>query len=134
MPLLLVLEDTPADLRKAVDVAKRAGFNEFEVTGNANEAKAYLEKSMGGKVPRPDAMLVDLAIGYESGFELLRFWHSRPQIRQIPVIVWTLARGTQLEICRYFGVQQLVSKDDDPNVLREALASTIQDSTGSAAG
>jgi CheY-like chemotaxis protein len=83
---------------------------------------------MSGNVPWPDAMLIDLALGDESGFELLRFWHSRPQLKEISIIVWTLARATQLEICRYFGVQQLVSRSDDLNVLREALASTIEDS------
>jgi CheY-like chemotaxis protein len=133
MPLLLVLEDNPADLRKAVDFAKRAGFTEFEVSNLAPDAKLYLEKAMSGKVPRPDAMLVELTLGVESGFELIRFWHSRPQLKQIPVVVWTVARGTQLEICRYFGVRHLLSKDDDPNVLREALASIIENSARDAA-
>jgi CheY-like chemotaxis protein len=128
MALLLVLEDDPRDLRAAADIARRAGFCELELNHNANDAKVYLEKSMSGKVPRPDAMLIDLALGDESGFELLRFWHTRPQLKEIPIVVWTLARGTQLEICRYFGIQQLVCKSDDPNVLREALASTIEDS------
>lgn len=133
MPLLLVLEDTPADLRLAVDSARRAGYTEFEVTGNAPEARTYLEKSLNGKIPKPDAMLIDLALGHDSGFELLRYWHSTTRLKQIPVVVWTLARGTQLEICRYFGVQQLVSKDDDPNVLREALAGVIDGSARDAA-
>jgi len=128
MSLLLVLEDNPADLRRAADIARRAGFSELEVNQYAGDAKAYLEKATGGKVPRPDAILVDLALGHDSGFEMLRFWHSSPQLKKIPVVVWTLARATQLEICRYFGVQLLVSKDDDPNVLREALASTIEES------
>jgi CheY-like chemotaxis protein len=128
--LLLVLEDDPADLRLAADTARRAGFPELEVIRTASEAKAYLEKATNRNVPLPDAMLIDLALGYESGFELLRYWHSRPRLREIPVIVWTIARDTQLEICRYFGVRQIVSKDDDPNVLREALSGIIQDSDG----
>lgn len=71
-------------------------------------------------------MLIDLALGDESGFEMLRFWHSKPQLREIPVVVWTLARDTQLEICSYFGVRHVVSRDDDPNVLREALSSVLE--------
>ncbi|MFZ0273317.1 MAG: response regulator [Acidobacteriaceae bacterium] len=130
MPLLLVLEDDPADLRIAADTARRAGFPELEVIRTASEAKAYLENATNRNVPLPDAMLIDLALGYESGFELLRYWHSRPRLREIPVIVWTIARDTQLEICRYFGVRQIVSKDDDPNILREALSGVIQDSDG----
>ncbi|HVT97476.1 MAG TPA: hypothetical protein VHE33_08210, partial [Acidobacteriaceae bacterium] len=68
----------------------------------------------------------------DSGFEILRFWRSTPRLKPIPVVVWTLARDTQLEICRYFGVREIVSKDDDPNVLRAALASTIAGRTTTA--
>ena len=51
MPLLLVLEDNPADLRIAAGIARRAGFSELEVNQYASDAKAYLEKANGGKVP-----------------------------------------------------------------------------------
>lgn len=53
MPLLLVLEDTPAAPRLAVDMAQRAGFTEFEVSRFPTDAKLYLENAMSGKVPRP---------------------------------------------------------------------------------
>jgi CheY-like chemotaxis protein len=125
MPLLLVLEDSPPERRVAAQVSRSAGFDELEVSGTPNDIKAYLAKALEGKVPLPDAMLVDLALGYDSGFEVLRFWRSNPRLKGIPVVVWTRARDTQLEICRYFGVQEVVSKDDDPNVLRAALANTI---------
>ncbi len=133
MSLLLVLEDTPADLRLAVDSAQHAGYAEFEVTGYATEARAYLEKAISRKVPRPDAMLIDLALGDESGFELLRFWHSTPKIKGIPVVVWSLVSDTQRETCLFFGVSRFVSKEDDPNVLREALSSII-DGSGESRG
>lgn len=125
MPLLLVLEDNPPDRRVAADLSRRAGFDELEVSSSPNDVKAYLAKALEGQVPVPDAMLIDLALGYDSGFELLRFWRSSPRLKPIPVVVWTHARDTQLEICRYFGVQEVVSKDDDPNVLRAALANTL---------
>jgi hypothetical protein len=97
------------------------------VNRNASEAKAYLEKVTSGKVPLSDAMLINPDHGHENGFEMLRFRHSRPHLKEIPVIVRTTARDTQLQTCRYFGVRHIVSKDDDPNVLREALSSIIED-------
>ncbi|HVT96195.1 MAG TPA: hypothetical protein VHE33_01730, partial [Acidobacteriaceae bacterium] len=98
MPLLLVLEDNPPDRRVAAQLGSSAGFDEFELSGSATDIKAYLAKALEGKVPLPDAMLIDLSLGYDSGFEILRFWRSTPRLKPIPVVVWTLARDTQLEI------------------------------------
>lgn len=130
MPLLLVLEDNPSDRRVAAHLSRVAGFDELEMNTSPSEIRVYLTKALEGQVPVPDAMLIDLALNYDSGFEVLRFWRSMPRLKSIPVVVWTHARDTQLEICRYFGVHEVVSKEDDPNVLRAALASTISGITG----
>jgi CheY-like chemotaxis protein len=125
MPLLLILENNPTDLRKAADFAKRAGFDELEVYRHASEATAYLQKGLAGRVPLPHAMVVDLDLGMEGGFELVRYWHSSPKLKSIPVLVWSILGNDQKAICRPFGVSQFVSKQDDPNVLRAALAEII---------
>lgn len=132
MPLLLVLEDNPADLRRAVDIARRAGFTEFEVSDRTSESKAYLQKAIKGTVPLPSALVIDLDLGHDSGFELLRFWHSTPSMKPIPVIIWTGTAGLEheREICGFFGVSKFIRKDDDPNVLREALANILESSAG----
>jgi DNA-binding response OmpR family regulator len=127
MPFLLLLEDDPADLRKASDIARRAGFNELEVHRLPTDAKHYLERAMNTQVPLPDAMLIDLAVGDESGFEILRYWNSNPRLKSVPVIIWTHANDTQREICRLFGVKHCVYKGDDPNVLAGALSSLISE-------
>ena len=125
MPLLLILEDTTADLRKAADIARSAGFTEFEVNAFATRARRYLEEAINGEGPLPDAILVDLELGFESGFELLRFWHGNQKLRHIPVIIWTVMGAHEREICDLFGVYGFVSKDDSPDVLRAALANVL---------
>ena len=125
MPLLLVLEDNSADLHRAADTALRAGFTEIEARRFASDAKVYLEKAMRGQAPMPDAMVIDLDLGIESGFELVRFWHGTPQLRPIAVVIWTL-KDQQREICGLFGVQHFVSKHDDPEVLLGVLAEIIR--------
>jgi CheY-like chemotaxis protein len=127
MPLVLILEDNHADLRKAADVARRAGFTEIEVSGFASEARLYLEKGMSGGVPLPDAMVVDLDLGLESGFEILRFWHGTPRLKRIPVIIWTVMGDHEREICRLFGVRTFVSKQNGAEALMEALSPIIPD-------
>ena len=132
MPLLLLVEDTPADLRKAWDIAQSAGFTECEVSTYASNALMYLEKAFEGKAPLPDAMLIDLNLGTESGFELLRFWHGNSKLKRIPIVVWSVMDGSEREICRLFGVYRFVSKHDSPAVLREALVSIISTAGSSA--
>jgi CheY-like chemotaxis protein len=38
----------------------------------------------------PDAMVIDLDLGVESGFELVRFWHGTPQLKPIAVVIWAM--------------------------------------------
>jgi CheY-like chemotaxis protein len=125
MPLLLVLEDTKADLLRATDLALRAGFTQVRMTSFATDARRYLESAMAGEEPLPDAMLIDLDLGLESGFEILRMWHSNLLLRRIPVIVWTVMCGREREICRLFGVDCFISKTDDPRLLRQAFAHIV---------
>jgi CheY-like chemotaxis protein len=121
MRRLLVVEDQPNDLRKATDLARAAGFTEMEARSSALSAKVYLEKGLDGELPLPDAIVLDLDLGYESGFELMRFWHGKPQLAKIPLIVWTIMGEDQREICRLFKVTAYVSKLDDGQELKAAL-------------
>ncbi|MGC2637055.1 MAG: hypothetical protein WA294_07735 [Acidobacteriaceae bacterium] len=127
MPLLLLLEDSPADIRKAADIGRHAGFTEVEVYRFSTDGKIYLEKGLRGEVPLPQAIVIDIDLGIESGFELLRFWHRIPQLKAIPLVVWTVTGDQYREICVLFGVCQFVSKDDGPAALLAALRSILPD-------
>lgn len=136
MPLILLVEDDTADLRKAADVAQHAGFTELEVCRFATDARLYLDKALGGAVPVPDAMVVDLNLGVESGFEILRFWHGTPLLRKIPVIVWSVLGDSEHHISDLFGVisdlfgvYRVLDKRDGTEALSDALRELIK-STG----
>lgn len=133
MPLLLLVEDTTTDLRIAADMAQQAGFNEIEVSRFAADAHRYLQNCVEGTSPCPDAMVIDLDLGYDSGFEILRFWHSTEALNKIPLIVWSVMGGHESEICSLFHIDRFISKRDSPHVLREALENIIG-SIGEAAG
>ena len=126
MPLLLVLADRAIDRRKAVKLGESAGFTEFVTKEFASDTQIYLEKALNDLTPLPDAMLVDLDLGIESGFEVLRYWRENPRLAAIPVIVWTVMEAR--EICTLFGVHRFVAKDDDAG-LSEALETALADST-----
>lgn len=126
MASVLIVEDDPKHLRIAADVARSAGFSEVEARSSAMLARVLLERGVEEQGQLPDAIILDLDLGYESGFELLRYWHSKPRLAQIPLIVWTVLGDEQREICRLFRVDAFVSKTEDVAKLREALMNRQQ--------
>lgn len=119
---LLVVEDQPGDLRIAEEAGKASGYSEIEAKSTAGAARVYLEKCLEENLSPPDAIVLDLDLGYESGFELLRFWHGHPGLAHIPVLVWTILGDEQRDICRLFKVKGYLSKQDGGTALREALS------------
>jgi DNA-binding response OmpR family regulator len=118
---VLIVEDQPNDLRIAVAAAQEAGFSDVEARSSIATARDFLEKILDGSRPVPDAVVLDLDLGYESGFELLRFWHSNPQLARIPVVVWTILGNQYREICEMFKVTAYVDKGAGGSALRTAL-------------
>lgn len=120
---LLIVEDQPPDLRIAAAVARECGFPSVEARSSSTAAQQYLEKALKGVHPLPDAILLDLDLGHDSGFELLRFWHGNPEVARVPVIVWTILGDQYREICEMFKVNGYIDKGAGAPALREALGS-----------
>jgi CheY-like chemotaxis protein len=121
MKRLLIVEDQSADLRVAVDVVKALGISFIETRTSITAAKAFLEAALEGEHPLPDLIVVDLDLGYESGFELMRFWHGNPKLASVHLIVWTVMGEEQREICQMFKVNAIVSKVEGAAALRRAI-------------
>jgi CheY-like chemotaxis protein len=119
---LLIVEDQPNDLRVAAKVAEGCGFSEVEGRSSSVMARTHLEKALAGEHPLPDAILLDLDLGHDSGFELLRFWHSEPRLSAIPLVVWSILGDQYGEICRMFKVNAYINKGDDVSHLRSVLS------------
>lgn len=121
MALLLILEDNPKDLAIGTDLALKAGFSDILVHTSSSIAEVMLGNAIEDKKPLPNAMILDLDLGFESGFELLRFCHKNRLISQVPVVVWTVMGKNEREICQFFGVREFVDKRDGPDALYQAL-------------
>jgi CheY-like chemotaxis protein len=120
---LLVIEDEPKDLQLAAETAKSMGIAEVVARTSMGSAKTYLEKGLEGEGPLPDAILLDLTLGHDSGYELLRFWHSNPTLAKIPVVVWSVR--DQHDMCELFAVTSFVYKWDGDGALRDALKKLV---------
>lgn len=121
MKSLLLVDDRPNDLRIAADAARELGIEQVNAQTSITKARLYLEKGLEGEVPLPDGIVLDLDLGHESGFELLRFWHSTPRLSTIPVMIWSVL-DNEKQICELFKVNCFVSKWEGPKAFREGLA------------
>jgi len=82
MATLLLLEDSLNNIRIASEVARQAGFSEIEALVSPSLAVCRLGNAIEDRAALPDLLFLDLDLGMESGFGLLRFDHSnRLQIK-----------------------------------------------------
>lgn len=119
---VLIVENDSSDLQTASKAAQAAGFSGIAARSSAVMAKQYLEKGLQGELALPDAIVLDLDLGYDSGFELLRFWHSNPELAKVPLVVWTILEDHYREICKLFKVSAYVNKAEGSSVLRQVLS------------
>jgi CheY-like chemotaxis protein len=126
MKRLLLVEDLPKDAKRAAAIAESVGFDEVEARTSLRAAQTNLEKALEGGSPLPDAIVLDLNLGYDSGYELLRYWHSTPRLASIPVIIWSILGDEQREMCNLFKVTSVVAKWEGDEGLREALSKLLQ--------
>jgi CheY-like chemotaxis protein len=122
---LLVVENDPKDLRLAAETAKSVGFDEVEAKPSVEAARSYLERAIDGKDVLPNGIVLDLDLEYESGYELLRFWHKTPQLRSIPLVVWSILGQEHAEMCKLFNVNMYVGKWEGSTEFRQALARLV---------
>lgn len=124
MTQMLIVEDQPTDVRIAADVAKALGIA-VEARTSASAAKLYLESAIEGEHDFPDLILLDLDLGYESGHEVLRFWHGHPKLTGTRMVVWTVMGEAQQALCRLFNVTAVVPKWEGTDSLRRMLKSLL---------
>ncbi|HEY1805846.1 MAG TPA: hypothetical protein VGG45_15340 [Terracidiphilus sp.] len=124
-----MVEDQEKDLQLAASIARALGITEIDARSTASAARLYLEKALDGSGPIPDGILLDLNLGYESGYELLRYWHRTPELAKIPVLVWSILGDEQREMCNLFKVNAFVGKWEGEEALRQALADLSQSSS-----
>jgi CheY-like chemotaxis protein len=121
MSTILIVEDDPTELYAAADMAGALGFTSVEAKNTAGAARAYLEAAIEKRVASPDVVIIDLDLGYDSGHELLRFWHKNRDSLKARVIVWTKLGPDQQEICNLFKVDAVVAKWEGIEALKSAI-------------
>ena len=118
---VLVVEDSPNDLSLAVKTARWAGFTEIDARSSLESAQSWLEKRLQGTLPLPIAIVVELDLGPDSGYELLRFRHATPAMSNVQIL-WTQLGDENRQICELFGVEFYIPKWKGAEALQRGLA------------
>lgn len=122
---VLLIEDDEADTQQALTIFNTLGL-EVQSIVTVLGARNYLEDVAAGTHPAPHLVVLDLAFGHESGFEVLRYWKSTPALQTIQIIVWTRAHQQERKIAAYFHVAAVVQKTlglkELENVLKRVIA------------
>ncbi len=125
MPSVLIVEDDAADLRQATSVLKGMGFEQIQPAVSASAALRYLEEVAERKRVPPSLIALDLALGYESGFEVLRRWKSDARLKAIKIVVWTKMGEREQELCRLFGLQHVIPKWKSQHEFEAAMQEAV---------
>lgn len=125
MSVLFVLEDSVQDLRAAENAARSAGFDSVDAKTSGEGALKSLSNMLLDSLKLPDAFLIDLDLGQESGYEILRFRHSKPELSAVPAIVWTHLDSHHRQMCEVFGINAFVDKAEGSEALRTALTRVL---------
>ena len=106
--VILVVDDDAVSRHVLRRTLAEAGLSALSLAGG-NEAIAWLSEHV------PRALLLDLVMDPPDGYEVLAFLRSRPELREVPVVVLT-ALDSDDEIARVFaaGADDYVHKPFRP--------------------
>lgn len=122
---VLVVEDSVKDLNTCVSVLQAIGVSQLDVIGNLPEALLRLEEMAGGKASKPNVIILDLALSFETGFEVLRYWKSKPALKSISVVVWTAMGDAEQRLGTLFAVNRVVPKWAGETELEQAVREAV---------
>lgn len=122
---VVIIEDSHDDSFLATRILNSTGVANITRFARIPEALVFLEEIAEGHRECPHLILLDLNVGLDSGFEVLRFYKSNPALQTCRVIVWTGSGAMEKELCEHFGVE-CIGKGDGEAALATAIRKQIQ--------
>lgn len=131
MPSIMIVEDDAADSRRAASAMAALGLKTVEPASSVAAAFRLLDDVTERKREAPAVIVLDLSLGYDSGFEILRRWKSDRRLSAIPIVVWTQMGDREQELCRLFGLKHVIPKWADIKELQDAVKAAVAQSASS---
>ena len=126
MARILIVEDDPAHTRTASAALAEIGLAEIDAVATVWQAHQYLDEVREHKRNNPRLILLDLVLGNESGFEILRRRRRDRTLSAVPVVVWTQMGTCEQELCRLFGLMHVVPKSAHISRLQDAVKTAVK--------
>jgi two-component system, chemotaxis family, response regulator PixH len=96
MSTILVVEDTMTQAEIITSSLRNAGFNTLLAMSGA-EARSKISQQ------KPSAIVLDVVLPNESGFELCRDLKDKPETKDIPIVLCSTKSG---EMDKFWGMKQ----------------------------
>jgi CheY-like chemotaxis protein len=120
--VILVIEDQPAFSDTCTKALHELGYDGVQLITHVMQAENHLDDIVSKLTQAPAAIVLDLGLGMDSGFTLLRRCHAEPRLRQVPILVWTKHTDELSKMfSNYLGAEEFLVKSGDPQELRNAL-------------
>jgi PleD family two-component response regulator len=124
---VLLVEDKTSDSNRCSDVLREMGYHGVQVITSLSLALEYLDDVIDKLTYPPDAIILDLGLGYDSGFDVLRKCHAHSKLSRVPVLIWTKQANEQVEaFTSHLGAKDFLVKTRDLLPLRKALTRLLQ--------
>jgi CheY-like chemotaxis protein len=114
--VILMADDDPDDRLLASDAVQESRLEgDLRFVENGEELLDYLlhrgKFSSPGDAPRPSLILLDLNMPRKDGREVLREIRAKPELRSIPVVVFTTSRA-DIDVGKIYelGANSFISK------------------------
>lgn len=116
MSIILVVEDTLTQAEFITGSLRNAGFTTV-LAMNGDEARIKIGQQ------KPSAIVLDVVLPNESGFELCRDLKDKPETKDIPIILCSTKSG---EMDKFWGMKQGASAYLTKPVDKDELVRTLK--------
>ncbi|HUR36565.1 MAG TPA: response regulator [Terriglobales bacterium] len=123
---VLLVEDKTSDADRCRAILHAMGYDGVQLITDLQQALEYLDDVLDKLTRPPDAIILDLGLGYDSGFDILRKCNAHPLLQKVPILVWTKQADEHTEaFSTYLGAKDYLVKSRDPLPLRKALTRVL---------
>ncbi|MCU0595883.1 MAG: EAL domain-containing protein [Desulfobacterota bacterium] len=117
---IFMVDDEPITMDVVQGFLEEAGYHNFVLVENSEQAMASLEKH------RPDLLLLDLIMPQVSGFDILKAVRAHPKLKHLPIIVLTSSSDYRDKLAALdLGATDFLAKPVDPSELQLRVRNTL---------
>ena len=125
--VILLIEDESHASDISTKVLHELGYDGVQLITRVQEAEQHLDDIVANLTAAPAAIILDLGLGNESGFSVLRKCHAEPKLKKVPILVWTKHTASREKaFSEYLGAHDFVVKSDDEEELAKALKKLLK--------